>query len=62
MTSEETGKRFTAAKGSGSPVARTHWYRHPFGKDGSTAVLKNYCAPGETQHEIPVEGCVADSC
>ena len=24
------------------------------------AVLKNYYAPDETQHEIPVEGCVAD--
>ena len=59
MTSEETA-RFTAAK---ERIIGKNRERNGIGTLSEKtvhAVLKNYYAPDETQHEIPVEGCVAD--
>lgn len=58
MTSEETA-RFTAAK---ERIIGKNRERNGIGTLSEKtvhAVLKNYYAPDETQHEIPVEGCVA---
>jgi len=59
VTSEETA-RFTAAK---ERIIGKNRERNGIGTLSEKtvhAVLKNYYAPDETQHEIPVEGCVAD--
>ena len=59
MTSEETA-RFAAAK---ERIIGKNRERNGIGTLSEKtvhAVLKNYYAPDETQHEIPVEGCVAD--
>ena len=59
MTPEETA-RFTAAK---ERIIGKNRERNGIGTLSEKtvhAVLKHYYAPDESQHEIPVEGCVAD--